>query len=191
MEPYVRTFVALRLQPSTRRRLHEAALALKGSDPALKIPHERDLHLTLQFLGRTAAEDLAVIGEALDEATEDVPPIALSFEGIGGFPDIERARVFWAGVPADEGGDACADLARRIGRALREVGYRPEKRRFHAHVTLARVHRRPGAEVLARVREAAALDMGGEIVSEAKLILSDPTQRPYHYIDLTTAELGG
>ncbi len=38
---------------------------------------------------------------------------------------------------------------------------------------------------------ASELDLGGEMLSEVKLILSDPSQRPYHYIDLTTVELGG
>jgi 2'-5' RNA ligase len=191
MDAYVRTFVALRLQPSTRRVLHEAAEALKGDDPSLRIPHERDLHVTLQFLGRTAAEDLAPIGDALDEALQEVAPIALSFRGLGGFPNLERPRVIWAGVPEEEGGAALTDLAKTIARALRTVGYRPEKRRFHPHVTIARVHRRPRDAVFEALARSADLDLGGEIVSEAKLILSDPSQRPYHYIDLTTVELGG
>ena len=191
MDAFVRTFVALRLQPSTRRRLQEAAETLRAGDPALKIPHERDLHITLQFLGRTASEDLAAIGEALDDALADIPPIALSFRGFGGFPSLERPRVLWAGIPEEEGGAACAHLAKAIARGLRPVGYRPEKRRFHPHVTVARVHRRPGAAVFEALARSADLDLGGEIVSEAKLILSDPSQRPYHYIDLTTVELGG
>ena len=191
MEAFVRTFVALRLQPSTRKRLHAAAEEIKAGDPAIRLPHERDLHLTLQFLGRTAQEDLAAIGEALDEALEEVPPIALSFRGIGGFPNLERPRVLWAGIPDEEGGDACRELARLVARALRPVGYRPEKRKFHPHVTIARVHRRPGEAVFQALEASAELDLGGQIVSELKFILSDPSQRPYHYIDLTTVELGG
>lgn len=191
MDAFVRTFVALPLAPSTRKRLVACAERLKGDDPALRLPHERDLHLTLQFLGRTATEDLADIGNALDELTADIAPIAVSFRGLGGFPSLERPRVLWAGVPEDEGGRELGELAKAVGRALRTVGYRPEKRRFHAHVTLARVHRRPGARVFAELGQAEDLDLGGEILSELKLILSDPTQRPYHYIDLTTVELGG
>jgi 2'-5' RNA ligase len=191
MDAYVRTFVALPLEPSTRRLLHEAALRIKGDDPVLRVPHERDLHLTLQFLGRTASEDLAEIGHALAEALETVPPLALSFRGLGGFPNLERPRVLWAGLPEEDGGQACTELAAVVARALRSVGYRPEKRRFHPHVTVARLHGRPSQRVFEDLGHSRDLDLGGEIVSEVKLILSDPSQRPYHYIDLTTVELGG
>lgn len=191
MEPFVRTFVAVPLAPSTRRHLLACAARLKGEDPALRLPHERDLHLTIQFLGRTATEDLAAIGRTLEAATEAVSPIDVAFRGLGAFPDIERPRVIWAGVPEDDGGSELRDLASTVGRALRSVGYRPEKRRFHPHVTLARVQRRPSERVFEELAGSGEMDLGAEILSELKLILSDPTQRPYHYIDLTTVELGG
>jgi hypothetical protein len=58
-------------------------------------------------------------------------------------------------------------------------------------VTLARVRGRPSPRVLEALEAAGDLDLGGETLSELKLILSDPGHRPYHYIDLTTVELEG
>ena len=191
----VRTFVGLRCGPSARARLHAAAARLAEGDHALKLQAVEDLHITLQFLGATPQEDLAMLGRALEEAAAGFAPLEVTYRGLGAFPHPERPRVIWAGVEEPDGGDRLADLARAIGRAMRAVGYRPEKRAFHAHVTVARVHSRPGARALEALVPPPAgpppLDLGGEILSDLKLMLSDPGNYPYHYIDLTTVPLEG
>jgi 2'-5' RNA ligase len=171
------------------RRLHAWASRLAADDRALRIPAVEDLHLTLQFLGPTPQSDIAPIGRALQSVAAEHAPVEVTYPRIGAFPDVRRPRVLWAGVEAPAG--ALGELARALGAALEPLGYRPERRAFHAHVTLARVHRRPGAAVLRALEEAAAPGAGDEILSEVKLMLSDPAHRPYHYIDLTTADLGG
>jgi 2'-5' RNA ligase len=191
MDRRVRTFIALRLGPAAQQRLHAAASSLGGTESVLHATPAADLHITLQFLGYTHQEDIAPIGNALDEALEEVPPILASFVGLGAFPDAERARVVWAGIPEEDGGAEISALARTIGRVMRELGYRPERRRFHPHVTIGRMRGRPSAGFPDSLAAASKLDLGGEMLSEVKLILSDPSQRPYHYIDLTTVELGG
>ncbi len=165
-------------------------MALQGDDPAIKVHAAKDLHLTLHYLGNTPQEDIALLGEALETAVEGVPPIEVDYRGLGAFPSLERPRVLWAGVQEPDGGTCLRDLQRAIGRALREVGYRPEKRAFHPHVTLARIHRRPTERVRTAVAAGEELDLSSESLSEVKLILSDPSQGPYHYIDLTTVDLG-
>jgi 2'-5' RNA ligase len=186
----LRTFVGIRCGATSRRDLHRHALALQGDDPALKVHPATDLHLVLHYLGNTPQEDIALLGEALETAVEDVPPIEVDYRGLGAFPSIERPRVLWAGIEEPDGDTRLRDLQRAIGRALREVGYRPEKRAFHPHVTLARVRQRPSERVLTAVAEGEELDLSSESLSEVKLILSDPSQGPYHYIDLTTVEMG-
>lgn len=194
----VRTFVGIRCGQAARRRMHRAATELKGDDPALKLPAIEDLHLTLHYLGATPQEDIAVLAEALDEVAEAHAPFEVVYRGLGAFPDAGRPRVAWVAVEDPDGGPSMPLLAlqRALGRALRGVGYRPERRKFHPHVTLARVHRRPTDRVLAALAGPGAaggaqpMDLGGEMLSEVKLILSDPGHRPYHYIDLTTVELG-
>ncbi|NNF59348.1 MAG: RNA 2',3'-cyclic phosphodiesterase [Rhodothermaceae bacterium] len=190
MKHLVRTFVGIRCGPGAKKRLHAAGLSLQGDDPALKLPAIEDLHLTLHYLGNTPQEDLAIVGEALEDATEGLPPFEVEYRGLGAFPSTERPRVAWVGVQEPEGGTRLRDLQRAVGRALRDVGYRPEKRAFHPHITLARVHAKPSPRVLEALAQGEAMDLGGEMLSEVKLMLSDPTHRPYHYIDLTTAELG-
>ena len=195
MKPLVRTFVGLRCGKAVRGRMHALANDLARGDPALKVPAIEDLHLTLHYLGNTPQEDLGPLGEALEDAVAEFAPIEVTYRGLGAFPDATRPRVLWTGVGEPDGADRIAALAKAVGRSLRTVGYRPEKRAFHAHVTLARVHRRPGPRVLEALARSASgvqiVDLGGEILSELKLILSDPGNHPYHYIDLTTVQLVG
>ncbi|MDJ0520588.1 MAG: RNA 2',3'-cyclic phosphodiesterase [Planctomycetota bacterium] len=195
MKHLVRTFVGIRCGRAVRRRMHAAAMDLRGGDASLKVPAFEDIHLTLQYLGNTPQEDIAPIGEALEEAVEGFGPIDVVYRGLGAFPNAQRPRVLWAGVEDPTGEDRIGALVQAIGRRLRRIGYRPEKRAFHAHVTLARVHRRPPERVFEALAASEArpeeMDFGAETLSDLKLILSDPGHRPYHYIDLTTVSLGG
>ena len=195
MKHLVRTFVGIRVGRVVRRRLHALGTELKSGDPALKLPAIEDIHLTLQYLGNTPQEDIAPLGEAMAEAAEGFGPIEVLYRGLGAFPNAERPRVLWAGIEEPDGENRIGALAKAVGRSLRSVGYRPEKRAFHAHVTVARVHRRPPERVFEALGRSAAnaeeMDFGTETLSELKLILSDPGNHPYHYIDLTTVDLEG
>jgi 2'-5' RNA ligase len=186
----VRTFVGIRRGAAAKRLLHATGLELQGDDPALKLPAIEDLHLALHHLGNTPQEDLALLGEALADALEDHPPFEVEYRGLSALPSAERPRVAWIGVADSDGGDRLRLLHRAIGNALREVGYRPEKRAFQPHITLARVHAKPSERVLTTLANGETMDLGGEMLSEVKLMLSDPSHRPYHYIDLTTVEMG-
>ncbi len=193
MKHLVRTFVGIRVGRAVRQRLHALGTELKGGDPALKLPAIEDIHLTLQYLGNTPQEDIAPLGEALAEAAEGFGPIEVLYRGLGAFPDAQRPRVLWTGVEEPGGENRVGALAKAVAHGLRTVGYRPEKRAFHAHVTVARVHRRPPERVFEALARAAArpeeMDFGTETLSDLKLILSDPGNHPYHYIDLTTISL--
>ena len=188
----LRTFVGIRLSGRNRKRLHAEAQALAGLERDLRPIPEQDLHITLQFIGATPDDDIHRMAAALEEAYEEVSPIAVGFKGLGAFPEISRARAVWIGVEEeDEQAGALSALARLTGRTLGQMGYPPERRKFKPHVTLGRLRRPPAEALVERIEGAQELLLGEEVLSEVKLILSDPRNRPYHYIDLTTVELGG
>jgi 2'-5' RNA ligase len=188
----LRTFVGIRCGRKARARLHAAARELARGERALRVPALEDLHLTLQFLGDTRQEDLAPVGRALVGAARGVPPLEVVYEGLGAFPAPGRPRVVWAGVREEGEGGVLERLARQVGEALGPLGFPPEARRFHAHVTLARVRGRPSARVLEALAAEALrpTELAADFLSELELMLSDPGSRPYHYIDLTTVPLG-
>ena len=187
--PPLRTFVALRCGAAVRKRLRHRAEHLRGLDGGLRTVALEDFHLTVQFLGPTEEDEIHRIAQALERAAVDIPPLTLRYRGLGAFPTPERARVVWAGVEDETEPPALEPLVASVARELDTLGFEPERRRFHAHVTLGRLRRRPDPALVEAVSAAEGLDLGLEGVSELKLILSAPGRGPYHYTDLTTVDL--
>lgn len=92
-------------------------------------------------------------------------PFTLTLDRIGCFP---RARVLWCG--ASRHPRALAELPQALNRGLIGCGFRPERRRFAPHVTLARKARPLPARVLA--------DPIDWPVSEFALVLARPGEWP-------------
>lgn len=133
----MRLFIALRPPPPIRERLFD----LMDDVPAARWQDDEQLHLTLRFVGeveRPQAEDLAV---ALGHIRLPAAPV-VSLAGIGTFGQRGRADTLWAGVaPADPLGE----LHARVERACAMAGLAPERRRYHPHITVARLARSAGA----------------------------------------------
>jgi len=65
-----------------------------------------------------------------------VPPFEISFSEVGFFERGRKIHTIWAGIQA---GDAIGQLRNKVENAVVRVGFEPEKRKFKAHVTLARL----------------------------------------------------
>ncbi len=105
-------------------------------------------HLTLRFLGSTDALQRDRVLEFLDEHLV-VEPFTLGFAGFGAFPKPSRATVLWLGV--GRGSDEVAAMAAVCEQAAISVGFQPEDRPFHSHITLSRI--RPPANVAGLVEQ--------------------------------------
>ncbi len=88
--------------------------------------------MTLQFLGNRA--DIDAVGAALEGLA--AKPFRARLGGGGAFPKLRRGRVLWVGCR--EGGEAVRGVAREVGARLAPLGYAPDAREFHPHLTLAR-----------------------------------------------------
>ncbi len=190
MRQRLRTFVALRCGRGIVRRLREETDRLEAVDRVFRGPPTDDFHLTLHFLGETDERDLGELGRALASVAAASAPIFATYRGLGAFPTPARARVVWVGLASDLQPDPLVGLAGAVGEALGELGYPPEARAFKPHVTIGRLRGRPGEPLVEAIEAGADLQLGQEILSDLKLILSDPGDRGYRYIDLTTAKLG-
>ena len=125
----IRLFVALDLPAELRSRM---ALLSTGVLGARWVAPE-NLHLTLRFIGEVAEDRLDDITGALDRVKG--APFPLTFDGAGHFESGRRVRALWIGVERSE---ALAVFQGRIETALVRCGLEPERRKFSAHVTLAR-----------------------------------------------------
>jgi 2'-5' RNA ligase len=94
-------------------------------------------HVTLKFLGWTRAEALPAIADALGRALTGAAGFSFEACGAGAFPRASQGRVLWIGVDDPQSG--LARLADAVDRALAPVGFRPEKRAYHPHITLGRL----------------------------------------------------
>jgi RNA 2',3'-cyclic 3'-phosphodiesterase len=134
-----RMFLALDLPEDARDSLAGWRDAILSSRSDVRPVRSEALHVTLVFLGwqdESAAERIA---EAAFGALPGSPPPRLAATGVRAVPPRDP-RLFALDLD-DEGGRATA-LQQSVSDAL-EAGrwYRPEKRPFWPHITLARVKR--------------------------------------------------
>ncbi len=140
----MRLFVAVNLPAEERRAAFEAWAPLRAAHLPVRWVREDAFHLTLRFLGEVEDERAAPLQEALAGAVRGARPFSVGLGGIGGFPSLARPRVVWLGV---ERHPALELLANDVERALMALGFEPELRPFHPHLTLGRAERgaRPGS----------------------------------------------
>jgi RNA 2',3'-cyclic 3'-phosphodiesterase len=137
--PRARMFLALDLPEDARDALVRWRDAILGSRSDVRPVRPEALHVTLVFLGwqdESAAERIA---EAAFGALPAAPAPRLTATGVRPVPP-RNARLFALDLD-DEGARATA-LQAATSDALEAGGwYRPEKRPFWPHLTLARVKR--------------------------------------------------
>ncbi len=100
------------------------------------------LHLTLRFIGEVDGVMFDDILHALREI--NIPTFSLSLKEVGFFPPRKKPRILWAGV---EKNDTLLLLRNKIDNRLRRLQLPPDKRKFHPHITLARLKNGSAQEV--------------------------------------------
>ncbi len=135
----MRCFVAIDLSVDVRSALLEVQGRLRAAAGRADVRwvDPPGLHLTLKFLGRVEDAQVSELASALAAASASIPPLELTTGGVGAFPTLTRPRVVWVGLAA--GASEVVRLAVAVDRAFAPLGFPPEARPFHPHVTLARV----------------------------------------------------
>ena len=132
-----RLFAALEVPAPVRDALGAFGRAAAADDFALRAVRDDGLHVTLAFLGHRALDDVDPAREAVREVAVPVPDLAL-----GDALWLAPRRPHVLTVEVTDATGALLALQDRVVAALVEaVGYEPDRRRFHPHVTVARVRR--------------------------------------------------
>jgi 2'-5' RNA ligase len=138
-----RLFVGIRPAMTTVAQLGEVAESLARRATAAGVPIRwlapASYHVTVKFLGWARPAVVPAIVDALGAAAT-LAPFTFSTARLGAFPARDRATVVWAGVDSD----ALVRLARGTDGALAPLGFQPDKRPFHGHVTLGRLRDQRG-----------------------------------------------
>ncbi len=160
----IRLFVAVELPEQVRDRLARISYNLAGA----RWLDGDAVHLTLRFIGEVDHDVAADIDDALLRVAAPAPSsYASPASGIsarGG-----RAAVLWIGVGASS---ALAQLQAKIESALVRTGLAPEGRKFHPHVTLARLRATPADRLAPILADLGALRLGPFTVEHFTLFSS-------------------
>lgn len=138
MPDTTRTFVAVAVPDALTPRLRRLQQGLAPDMPGAKWVEAPPFHVTLAFLGDVPHAELNDVCKAVGEVCAGFPPLELSLEAVGAFPDGARPRVIWTGV-AGAGLDGLLRLQAAVAAAVARVGYPTDSRPFHPHVTLAHI----------------------------------------------------
>jgi RNA 2',3'-cyclic 3'-phosphodiesterase len=165
----VRIFVALDIPEETRRAIAQFTAELSDCCGGARWTRPEGIHVTLKFIGETAAESVERIKAALT-GVHSLQLVDLRFRNTGFFPNARHPRVFWAGVQASQN---LAELAGSVDHALQPLGVPAETRSFAPHLTLARFKSEDGLPQLLKALEpSGAREFGASQASEFHLFES-------------------
>jgi len=143
----IRSFIAIELPEEAKKGLARLRKELERNEHRfVKWVDPGGIHLTLKFLGNIPSKRVAEITKAIEEAAHGISPFHLEISGLGTFPNLRQARVFWVGIGGEV--DKLTRLQQNTDSALAVLGFAKEERSFVPHLTLARI--RQGASPLER-----------------------------------------
>ena len=134
----IRSFIAIELPEEAKEGLARLRKELERDEHKfVKWVDPRGVHLTLKFLGNIPSKRVAEITEAIEGAKQGISPFHLEISGLGAFPSLKQARVFWVGIGGEL--DKLSRLQQNIDSVLATLGFAKEERSFVPHLTLARI----------------------------------------------------
>jgi 2'-5' RNA ligase len=175
---HLRLFVALLLPDAALARLVEWQAGELADREEVRVVPRANLHITVAFLGRTLADRLPDIVDAVREAADKVEPPVL--EPLR----YRETRSVGMIVLSDEGGRATR-LANRVFKRLERLGvYERERREWLPHVTVVRFRERPRLQP-------SVPELGRVMSSEMAVMLSRLAPSGARYEVLESVSLGG
>ena len=187
----MRTFVAIEVDQSCRKKLRNAIEALKPVAEGVRWVNDNALHLTLKFIGELDEKELPTAISAIENAAAQSSPFNMEVAGISGFPPRGTPKVVFAAVSEPEG--ILELLHESVDETLHhDLGVKQETRKFVPHITLGRVKKRGKAPTLNEMQDTVKDDYFGAVaVSGMELIKSDLTPDGPIYTTLHEFTLGG
>src|SRR5262249_25111936 len=108
---------------------------------------------------------------AIERCGHRTAPCEITYAGLGTFPPRRPPRVVWLG--AEETTGTLHSLKKRIDHELIPLGFKPEERPFHPHVTLGRLRSDQGIRNLISKLENIMFEPQTAELGEIQLMKSD------------------
>jgi len=169
--PALRLFIALDTPPKIRPGVAETRDRLKQSYADVKWEPNEKLHCTVKFLGNTDERRVPEIISSIETICLAIKPFTVIYRGLGCFPSLRDPRVVWLGIDNPTG--ELRDLAKRIELAMAPLGFEPELRAFHPHVTLGRVKGRKNLSGLLTMLETVTFESQPVTLPSLEIVKSE------------------
>jgi len=183
----IRTFIAVDLDKALRQRTVALQETLKETGTEVKWVEPENLHVSLLFLGEVDEREIVDVCRIVAEITGRHTSFTMQVQTAGCFPNLRRPRVLWVGV--GEGKEALCAIHDDLEKALLDLGFRREERKYSPHITLGRVKSDRPTESLALALTQHAGWKGGEIqVAEVLVMGSKLTPQGPEYTVLSRAK---
>lgn len=114
-----------------------SSLSKQIEDVPVRWVNIKNSHVTLQFFGELTPDKIQEISHCISFVTRNYHSFALSFENLGGFPDLKKPRVLWLGL--DGNLKELNKLHRDLLSKLKKYDVVDGKEKFVPHLTLGRV----------------------------------------------------
>jgi 2'-5' RNA ligase len=131
-------------------------LRSRFSTPEIRWTNPAQIHLTLHFFGSVPRAQSELFSEIIESVLKNENSFPLRAESAGCFPTSKQPRILWAGLTDETG--ALLNLKTKLDKGLASIGCEIETRKFHPHLTLARVNQLRVADARLVSDRIAALD---------------------------------
>ena len=129
-----RGFIAIDVNPT--KTIEKYLWNIRESQADVKLVDINNVHVTLKFLGNVQLSQLDGIITVMDAAVKDAKPFEMKLVGSGVFPNRSYVRVVWIGLDVEP---VLEQMVERIENGLLDLNFKPERRKFSPHLTVARV----------------------------------------------------
>ncbi len=163
-----RLFVAVDLPEELKKDIYGFARQLEQD--GIKLVEEKNLHITIRFIGEVPDETVPEIVSRLEKIK--FQEFECKIKGVGVFPNPSYIRVVWVGLESGQ----LAQLANSVLAALKGIG-KEEERGFSAHLTIARVKKKADLQKFLeknREREFGKFKVGSFVLFESRLTPNGP-----------------
>ncbi len=185
----LRSFLAIELPTDILQRIREVQEELKSSKADVRWVSPENIHLTLKFFGNIEESQIDSIIKTIEQPVRATVPISIGVRGMGAFPSLKNPRVIWVGLT--EEGNALISFQKRLDEGLWKIGFQPEDRPFHPHLTVGRLRSNRGKDELIRgVERFRGEGFGSFLVERIVLFKSDLTPKGPIYTALREIRLG-
>jgi 2'-5' RNA ligase len=127
------------------------------------------------------------LAPALERAAQSIASFDLAIEGTGAFPPRSLPKVLWLGITDSSG--ALAYLQQRLETECARENFPHESRRFHPHLTIARLRTPTGARELAETHTKMQFKAAAFNVSQIVLVRSEMEFSGSRYTIISRHEL--